>query len=199
MDTQTVSKDQTQNVYRGGTLGRRIKFLRGELSQSEFAKKVGVSRAALANYETGRTIPGPEVIEAISYALGITTSFLSSGKAHETDRMMDILGLNDHRGGDLTSEEWAIVRGLRACKPDTVLQIIGLISESYISNRSTLTDIDPLLLGEDLRKLVAIIEKSGQYQKGADQDNKTERFLALARRLVDLNVEIEEGHLEGSQ
>jgi len=194
-----VSKNQTQNVYDGGMLGRRIKFLRGELSQSEFAKKVGVSRAALANYETGRTIPAPEVIEAICDVSGVTSAFLSSGKAREADHILDLLGLNDDSAGSLTADEWAIVRGLRVCKPEVVRRVVALISEGYFENRRGLADPDPILLGEDFRKLASIVEKSGQYQKGAAQENKTQLLLALAQRLVDLRVEIERDSVEGSQ
>ena len=42
-----------------------IKVLRGHLSQRELADKIGVTRSALANYETGRTKPSDEVMLAI--------------------------------------------------------------------------------------------------------------------------------------
>lgn len=38
-------------------VGRRLKILRGERSQAEVAKAVGLSPGALANYESGLRMP----------------------------------------------------------------------------------------------------------------------------------------------
>jgi len=46
-----------------------IRELRGDLSQAQFAKKVGVSQSAIANYELGR-IPKQEILERIAKAAG---------------------------------------------------------------------------------------------------------------------------------
>lgn len=54
------------------TVAERLRRLRGvEESQESFAARVGISRAALANYETGRTVPGPSVRRRICDALGV--------------------------------------------------------------------------------------------------------------------------------
>ena len=46
-----------------------IRMLRGNLSQAEFAKKVGISQSAIANYELGR-FPKPEILDKIAAAAG---------------------------------------------------------------------------------------------------------------------------------
>jgi hypothetical protein len=45
---------------------QRIRVQRGE----EFAARVGITRQMLANYESGRTVPGPDVLERIARAAG---------------------------------------------------------------------------------------------------------------------------------
>lgn len=49
--------------------GNIIRKLRGDLSQAEFAKKVGISQGAIANYELGR-FPKPEILDKIAAAAG---------------------------------------------------------------------------------------------------------------------------------
>ncbi|MDD2540070.1 MAG: helix-turn-helix transcriptional regulator [Desulfuromonadaceae bacterium] len=46
-----------------------VKILRGSLSQSELAKRSGVSQQNIANYELGR-FPKPEILEKIARAVG---------------------------------------------------------------------------------------------------------------------------------
>lgn len=46
-----------------------VKTLRGNLSQAAFAKKVGISQAAIAYYELGR-FPKQETLEKIAAAAG---------------------------------------------------------------------------------------------------------------------------------
>ncbi len=47
-----------------------------ELSQEEFAYKIGISRNALINYENGKRTPSIEVLYKISIACNITLSYL---------------------------------------------------------------------------------------------------------------------------
>ena len=193
MNTQTVSEEQTQIVHSGDLLGRRIKFLRGELSQDEFAKKIGVSRAALANYETGRTVPNESVIRAISSALEISTNFLKTGKAKEEDRLFHLLGLGRDQSGLLTPEEWSVVRGLRACNPETVLKAVQIIADGYFDAQKRGGLNDPLGFAEDVLRLGNILEAGGRYAKGPDQDSVTDRMMALARRVSSLQNDPNEG------
>lgn len=46
-----------------------IKILRGNKSQKEFAKQVGISQQSMANYEAGRW-PKPEILNRIAGAAG---------------------------------------------------------------------------------------------------------------------------------
>lgn len=46
-----------------------VKKMRGNLSQAELAKKIGMAQSAIANYELGR-MPKPEILEKIAEATG---------------------------------------------------------------------------------------------------------------------------------
>lgn len=48
---------QLANVPATASFGQRLRLLRGDRSQERFAEVLGVTRAALANYEIGRTTP----------------------------------------------------------------------------------------------------------------------------------------------
>jgi transcriptional regulator with XRE-family HTH domain len=52
-----------------------VKKLRGNLSQAEFAKKIGISQQAIARYELGR-FPKPEILEKIAAAAGKKISWI---------------------------------------------------------------------------------------------------------------------------
>lgn len=53
-------------------IGNRIKEIRGDRTQAEFANLVGVDRATLSNYESGRRQPNSEILKKIA-DLGNTT------------------------------------------------------------------------------------------------------------------------------
>ncbi|MEJ9210086.1 helix-turn-helix domain-containing protein [Bacillus smithii] len=57
-------------------IGDRLKKLRGKRSQEEVAQKIGISRARLSHYETGRSDPDPEVIKKLADFYGVTTDYL---------------------------------------------------------------------------------------------------------------------------
>lgn len=56
----------------------RLKDLRKEYSmtQQDLANKIGIVRTAIANYETGRTIPDTETISLIAKIFNTTTDYL---------------------------------------------------------------------------------------------------------------------------
>ncbi|MFV0410805.1 MAG: helix-turn-helix transcriptional regulator [Paracoccus sp. (in: a-proteobacteria)] len=56
----------------------RLRELRGKETQEDFARMIGVSRATLANYEAGRTVPRPSVCRRICRKLGIAENTLTN-------------------------------------------------------------------------------------------------------------------------
>lgn len=63
------------------TVGQRIKAERKAkgMTQEDLGKKLGVSGAAIAQYETGRRYPKVETLEKIAAALNVDISKLSAG------------------------------------------------------------------------------------------------------------------------
>ncbi|MBQ5318446.1 MAG: helix-turn-helix transcriptional regulator [Oscillospiraceae bacterium] len=57
-------------------MGKRIKELRGERSQTECAELLGISRGALSFYENGERKPDADVIYAMCQVFGVTSDYL---------------------------------------------------------------------------------------------------------------------------
>ena len=58
----------------------RMKIVRGELSQGEFAKALGVHKNSLGRYERGDSIPGVDVAERICSVFGVNPYWLLLGE-----------------------------------------------------------------------------------------------------------------------
>lgn len=64
---------------------KRLVDARGNLSQTEVAKGVGISTSALCMYEAGERVPRDEIKEALACYYGLTVGFLFFGEeVHET-------------------------------------------------------------------------------------------------------------------
>jgi transcriptional regulator with XRE-family HTH domain len=62
-------------------IGRRIRELRGfEMTQVEFAKRIGVAQSYLSALEHGETQPCADVLLAISREFGTSVDWLLSGE-----------------------------------------------------------------------------------------------------------------------
>jgi transcriptional regulator with XRE-family HTH domain len=75
-----------------------INKLRGDLSQEEFAKKIGISRQTLGLYESGDRIPDIEVILKFAKALNVTTDYLlgrAECSAPEDEEISKATGLSE--------------------------------------------------------------------------------------------------------
>jgi transcriptional regulator with XRE-family HTH domain len=63
------------------SVGRRIRELRGfDLTQSDFAKRIGVSQGYLSMIEHGKGEMGAEVLLALSHEFGKSIEWLLTGK-----------------------------------------------------------------------------------------------------------------------
>lgn len=61
-------------------IGLRLKQLRGEQSQSDFAQLIGVSFRTYQRYEAGETAPKRDVIEKISRLTGKSVDWIMTGE-----------------------------------------------------------------------------------------------------------------------
>ncbi|WP_297370389.1 helix-turn-helix domain-containing protein [Acidocella sp.] len=85
------------------TIGARIRALRlaANMTQDEFAAKLGVSRSAIAQWETDRAGQIRENMERIAKVLNTSLGYLVSGET-----------------GSLQGDELALIRLYRACSAD---------------------------------------------------------------------------------
>ena len=62
------------------SIAERLKKLRGDLSQKNFAMKIGVSHKGYQRYESGERIPRPHVLSKIAEKESVTVDWLLTGK-----------------------------------------------------------------------------------------------------------------------
>lgn len=62
------------------TIGQRIRQLRGEMTQEEAAKRIGVTKTALSMYENDERVPRDEIKKRIAALFGQTVGSLFYGE-----------------------------------------------------------------------------------------------------------------------
>ena len=68
-----------RNRWKPMTIGERLKLVRGFVSQDEFSKRLGVSKAAVGAYERNAQMPGSTFIIAICECYNIEPRWLLTG------------------------------------------------------------------------------------------------------------------------
>lgn len=71
---------ERQSTTRALEIARRIKELRGDQTQAQFAARLGMKQPQLARYERGR-IPDREVLAKIARVGGVTVDWLLTGQS----------------------------------------------------------------------------------------------------------------------
>ena len=69
-------------------VARKIREIRGDMSQVEFARLIGIEQSQISQYECGRSVPGMEVMIKIHQATGV-----------DLNTFADSLGGIDDKGG----------------------------------------------------------------------------------------------------
>lgn len=64
-------------------LGNRLKELRGETSQSEMARQLGMARPQWIRYENGDSLPGADILERICRVHACSADWLLGLKDHD--------------------------------------------------------------------------------------------------------------------
>ena len=74
---------EAQSAVDWAAVGRRIRELRGfDMTQAEFARRVGVTQGHLSRLERGEKEPGAGVLLAVSQEFGRSVDWLLTGKTH---------------------------------------------------------------------------------------------------------------------
>jgi transcriptional regulator with XRE-family HTH domain len=66
------------------TLGTRIRFLRGKISQDVFSATIGISKGSLGGYERDENLPNTNVVLKICQQTGISVEWLLTGRGNGT-------------------------------------------------------------------------------------------------------------------
>jgi transcriptional regulator with XRE-family HTH domain len=103
-------------------LHERLRELRGELSQSEFCRKIGVPQTSYSGWEGGSKSPSANVIVQISNEIGVSADYL--------------LGLSDNRKGVIVNVP----------SPETLAEIAELEAEIAKLN-AALAEKDGIIQG----------------------------------------------------
>lgn len=172
-----TQRKSSEDSFAARLLGQRLRSLRKGASQADFAEKLGLTRSALANYELGRSLPKPDVLQRIAERLDISLQDLT-GPAQLADLKHSanlMLGVSDSP----TQDEWAILRMLRLSGPECVLDVVRTIIRSLEADKSRLQawKADTVLV--DLARLYTIENRGGGYD-GLTADD----VLTLARSLA---------------
>ena len=83
------------------TLGQRIAMIRGQMTQGDFAKKVGIGRATLIRYERGDNEPSASFLQKLIKDFGVDPQWLLMG--------------DESPKPELTSQEAALLDNYRHC------------------------------------------------------------------------------------
>lgn len=96
------------------SVGKRLRKLRGNLSQREYAKKIGLPHKTYQRYEYGEAIPKVQVLEKISKIESVTIDWLLTGKLRGFEGMvLDVKSGIPASHLNITGTELALVDRLR--------------------------------------------------------------------------------------
>lgn len=149
-------------------VGRRIRALRGNRTQADFAELLGVTRSALANYETGRTVPSRFTVLKMASALGVSPSAIATGHTESFEELALMLGAKGAVSGvnDLTGDEKAIIRGLRACESEIAIRVAAEIVKAFENKNFERSLVDALTFPDDYVALTSIANGSKSFERG---------------------------------
>ena len=81
--TRATRKTRKKDRLDLRAIGRRIRELRGfDMTQTEFARSIGVTQSYLSAMERGEKEPGSAVLLAISQEFGKSVDWLLTGHIH---------------------------------------------------------------------------------------------------------------------
>lgn len=80
---KNFSLENEKNFSITGTVGDRIRQVRGSETQTTFAERLGITQRAVVNYETGGRVPKKSVLGKMSEQYGVNTDWLLTGEGEK--------------------------------------------------------------------------------------------------------------------
>ena len=118
---------------------KRLKLIRGSLTQAQFAEKTGISQAAIVKYEKGRYPQGEELLKIIR-ATGVSADWLLTGEGEMHSKKSSYLVAaegervyyqRDQVGG-LSEDEERLLKGYRSLSDEAkknILETLNLLKK----------------------------------------------------------------------
>lgn len=97
-------------------IGKRVRYIRGDRTQEDFAALIGVTRANLASVETGRSFPGPVFLVNLAHVCNISLDWLLLGKSSAGARfggqgvLLEVTPDDDEELAELLAQLWEFAR-----------------------------------------------------------------------------------------
>ncbi|MDT4375458.1 helix-turn-helix domain-containing protein [Blautia coccoides] len=85
-----------------------------DLTQQQFADKIGIKRNSYANYETGRNTPIDAILLSICREFGVNEEWLRTGEGEMFEQLTDKEKLMKYTGMLLRGENSVIVSAIQA-------------------------------------------------------------------------------------
>jgi DNA-binding XRE family transcriptional regulator len=148
-------------------VAKRLRFLRAGETQEVFAARVGVSRSALANYETGRSQPDDYTIAKIAKNAGVSEDYFSAHYDPWEGSWVASVGAAIEGVPDWTDDEASLVRMVRICDPETICSAIATVLNGVSQKEVTVPMSTILTITDDVEALLDVQEGKRPFEKGA--------------------------------
>lgn len=172
-----TQRKSSEEMARARAIGRRIRSIRGQKSQQEFAEALGLSRSGLANYELGRSTPPAQLIEKIQNDLGVSVDLPPELEDYEAE-LNQLVG----NGKELTEDEWSLVRTLRLTETQDVQAFVLELVKRVEERSAGLRFGNPETTALDLARLMNIAMGKRPFLAGSSG----EQAVRLARTLANI-------------
>jgi transcriptional regulator with XRE-family HTH domain len=137
-------------------IGDRIKTIRGELTQFEFAKRIQVDKATVSTWETTNAYPKGDILERIHQEFKVNINWLLTGEG-EPHLIKDksVGSVRENEAPYLTGDELALIRTLRLCGEEYKkrVYIAATIRAQNVIEERKLETQERLSAQKDLEKL----------------------------------------------
>jgi len=172
-----TQRKSSEDRARARAIGRRIRSIRGQKSQQEFAEALGLSRSGLANYELGRSTPPAQIIEKIQKNLGVSVDMPPELEDFEAE-FNELVG----DGKELTEDEWSLIRTLRLADTQDVQAFVLELVKRVEERSAGLRFGNPETTALDLARLITIAMGKRPFLAGSSG----EQAVRLARALANI-------------
>ncbi|MBP7528112.1 MAG: helix-turn-helix transcriptional regulator, partial [Syntrophorhabdaceae bacterium] len=171
-------------------IGTRLKELRGDLSQAEFAAILSIKQQQYNRYETGRVKPPLNIVQKISEVRRVSVDWILTGKRGEIDgigiletmsEMMETFKeLEAIPKASVSDDELAIIKCLRLLSQqdgiEVLKEIISRIAKDELILRTKYQK-------EQLNTLKKIVRDDRLFTQGIDYEGLLWGYRNMQRRL----------------